>query len=435
MLTHKPLAHLRNVYNEYPRQFWILVFGMFIDTIGRTILNPFLMLYATKKFNVGMTEIGVLFGLMSVANTVGRMLGGALTDRFGRKGMMIFGLTISGLSSLALGVAGSFELFFAVVVFVGLVASIGGPANGAMVADLLPEEKRAGGFGIFRVIANIGWVCGPVIGGLLATRSYMPLFICDAVASTITALIVFLAIQETKPAAREGEPEQTMTQAFAGYWDVLKDTTFVLFIGACILMTVVYIQLYTTLGVYLRDMHGVSERAFGYIVSLNAMTVVLLQFPVARRVTRYRPMMMMALGTLLYAIGFGMYGFVSSYTLFAAAMIVITIGEMVVMPISQALVAKIAPEDMRGRYMAVFGFGWAVPQAVGPFLAGVVMDNADPRWVWYGSLMVGLAAAGAFMLLNRRVEQSAEQALRAIGDDALARRKEALGQVVGQATT
>jgi MFS family permease len=196
-------------------------------------------------------------------------------------------------------------------------------------------------------------------------------------------------------------------------------------------MTVVYIQLYTTLGVYLRDTHGVPERAFGYIMSLNAATVVLLQFPIARRVSRYQPMMMMALGTLLYAIGFGMYGLVSTYLLFAVAMFVITVGEMVVMPVAQALVAKIAPEDMRGRYMAVFGFSWAAPQAVGPFLAGLVMDNADPRWVWYGALLVGLMAAGSFALLNRRVEQPDEEIIEMGATDTPARRKEA----VGQATT
>ncbi len=412
MSTYKPLERIHNIYGEYPRQFWILVLGMFIDTLGRTILNPFLLLYVTKKFDVGMTEVGMLFGLMSVANAVGRMLGGALTDRLGRKGMVIFGLVISGLSSLAMGLVGTFEMFFAVVLFVGLVASIGGPAHGAMIADLLPEEKRTGGFGIFRVVTNLSWVCGPVIGGLLATRSYMPLFICDAVASTITGGIVLLAIRETRPAPREGEPEQTMGQTFAGYWDVLRDVTFTLFIGACILMTVVYIQLYTTLGVYLRDTHGVSEQAYGYLMSLNATAVVLLQIPIARRIARYRPMTMMALGTLLYAIGFGMYGLVSSYVLFIVAMFIITVGEMVVMPTSQALVAKIAPEDMRGRYMAVFGFGWVIPQAVGPLLAGLVMDNADPRWVWYAAGLLGLVGAAAFVLLRRRAEQAAEKAIR-----------------------
>jgi len=249
---------------------------------------------------------------------------------------------------------------------------------------------------------------GPAIGGLLAARSYLLLFICDAVLSLITAGIVALAIQETRPAPREGESEQTMAQTFGGYLHVLRDTTFVLFIGACILMTLVYMQMNTTLAVYLRDTCSVSEQGFGYILSLNAAMVVLFQFSITRRIARYRPLIVMALGTLLYAVGFGMYGLVSTYLLFLVAMIIITIGEMMTASISQALVARFAPEDMRGRYMAIFGFSWVIAGAVGPLLAGLVMDNADSRWVWYAAGLVGLVAAEAFALLQRRVERPAE---------------------------
>jgi MFS family permease len=410
MFFQKSVKRIHNIYGDYPRQFWVLVVGMFIDTLGRTMLNPFLMLYVTKKFQVGMTEVGMLLGLMSVSSTVGRMFGGALTDRFGRKWMVIFGLVVSGLSSLVLGVVGTFSMFFVVILFVGLVASIGGPAQGAMIADILPEEKRTSGFGIFRVVANISWVCGPVLGGLLVTRSYMPLFIADAVASTITAGVVFLAIRETKPASLEGKPEQTMTQTFVGYLDVLKDTTFVLFIGACILMTIGYLQIYTTLGVYLRDTHGIAERAYGWLMSMNAATVVLLQIPISRQVEKRRPMLMMALGSFLYAIGLGAYGLVSSYLPFVIAMLIITVGEMVVMPTAQALVAKMSPEDMRGRYMAIWGFGWSIPSAIGPLLAGLVMDNADPRWAWYAAGVLCLVGSVAFVLLRRRTEQATEKA-------------------------
>jgi MFS family permease len=243
------------------------------------------------------------------------------------------------------------------------------------------------------------------MGGLLAARSYLLLFICDAAASLITAGIVYLAMQETKPASRTGEPEPTMIQTFSGYWDVLRDVTFVLFIGTFILMTIVYIQMNTTLAVYLRDIHGVSEQGFGYILSLNAAMVVLFQFPITRRISGYRPLAMMAVGTLLYAIGFGMYGFVSAYVLFLAAMVIITIGEMLIAPVAQALVAQLAPEDMRGRYMAAFGLSWAISSAVGPLLAGVIMDYADPRGVWYAAGLVGLVATAGFVLLQRQVGQ------------------------------
>jgi MFS family permease len=117
----------------------------------------------------------------------------------------------------------------------------------------------------------------------------------------------------------------------------------------------------TTLGVYLRDVHGTPESAYGLILSLNAAMVVFLQFPITRRIEDYPPMLMMALGSALYAIGFAMYGFISVYWLFLVAMVIITIGEMLVAPVSQAVVANLAPDDKRGRYMAVFGFSFGIP--------------------------------------------------------------------------
>lgn len=403
MFLQRRLKRIRGLYDEYPHQFWVLVLGTFIDRLGGALMFPFFTLYVTQKFDVGMTEVGVIFGLFSISSVVGSMFGGALTDRLGRKGMLLFGLVVSALSSLLMGLVNVIELFFVVTLAVGLLANAGGPAQQAMVADLLPEEKRAHGFGILRIVVNLAVTIGPMIGGLLAAQSYLFLFICDAVASLITAGIVYLALQETRPASREGEPEQTMAQTFGGYLDVVRDVAFVWFLVASVLMVLVYMQVNTTLAVYLRDTHGISEQAFGYILSLNAAMVVLFQLPITRWISKYRPVIVMAVGTLLYAVGFGMYGLVSTYVLFLAAMVIITVGEMFVSPVGQAIVARLAPEDMRGRYMAVFGFSWVIPSAVGPLLAGLVMDNADQRWVWYGAGVIGLIAAGAFALLERWV--------------------------------
>jgi MFS family permease len=97
-----------------------------------------------------------------------------------------------------------------------------------------------------------------------------------------------------------------------------------------------------------------------------------------------------------------MYGFVSAYWLFIVAMVIITFAEMLIAPTGQAIVAKLAPEDMRGRYMAVFGFSWTIPNAIGPLLAGLVMDNYNPNWIWYGAGIFMLGAAAIFSTLHSR---------------------------------
>jgi MFS family permease len=158
----------------------------------------------------------------------------------------------------------------------------------------------------------------------------------------------------------------------------------------------------TTLGVFLRDQRGVQEVAYGSLLSINAILVVSLQFWITHKLEKYKPMLMMAIGTFLYAIGFAMYGFVTGFALFITAMVIITIGEMVLAPFQQSIVASFAPEDMRGRYMAVSGLTWSIAFTVGPFFAGLLLDGPNPNRLWFISGLIGLLATVGFILLNKR---------------------------------
>jgi MFS family permease len=200
-----------------------------------------------------------------------------------------------------------------------------------------------------------------------------------------------------------------MGVTFKGYFKVFRNSSFMIFLFASILMGLVYMNFGTTLGVYLRDVHTIPESGYGFILSLNAIMVVLLQFWVTRRIERYPRMLIMAIGTLLYAVGFALYGFVSVYVLFLFAMVIITIGEMLVAPVSQAIVAGFAPQDMRGRYMAVFGFSFGIPFAIGPLMAGLVLDNLDPRILWWSAGSVGLIAVAIFLQLHRSTSLDARE--------------------------
>jgi MFS family permease len=401
------VGQVRSVIREYPNQFWLVVGASFIDRLGGAMLFPFFTLYLTKKFGINMTTVGIIFFMFSVSSFAGSMVGGALTDRLGRKGMLLFGLVMSATSSLLMGVIDKISFFVLAALLVGVLADSAGPAQQALVADLLPEQKRAQGFGILRVVFNLAVTIGPLIGGLLATYNYLFLFAADAITSLVTAVIVFFALKETwKPEEKTGETQESMLQTFKNYGKVLQDSAFVWFLIASALMVLVYVQMNTTLAVYLRDQHGVNEQGFSYILSLNAAMVVLFQFPITRWISKYRPLMVMTVGTLLYAVGFAIYGFVSFYFFFLVAMAIITIGEMLVSPVGQAIVARLAPEEMRGRYMAVFGFSWVLPFAIGPLLAGLIFDNLNPDVLWYAAGLLGLVAAGAYYSLELRVRRS-----------------------------
>jgi MFS family permease len=395
--------NLTKIYNEFPRKFWIVVLVSFIDRVGGTLLFPFFSLYITQKFQVGMTEAGVILGLFSIFGLVGGMIGGALTDRFGRRKLILFGLVFSALSTLALGSVNQFAMLYPLAIVIGLLSDIAGPAHAAMIADILPEKQRQEGFGILRVVGNMAWIVGPTIGGFVANKSFFALFVIDACISCLVAVLFYYLMPETKPEAPADQPHASMLDTFKGYGLVLRDLAFMAFLVAGMLMGLVYQQMYNSLSVYLRDNHGISPQGYGFLLTTSAITVILFQFWVTRVIKRRPPFLMMAVGTLFYMIGFGMFGVVSLYWLFALAIVVITAGEMIVMPTTQALAANFAPVEMRGRYMAMFGLTWMIPATIGPGAAGVILDNYNPNLLWYIGGILCAVSAFSFYLLHLRL--------------------------------
>jgi MFS family permease len=299
-----------------------------------------------------------------------------------------------------MGLVDNLYIFFIIAAFLGVLGDLGRPARQAMVVDLLPRDKQAEGFGLLRVFVNLSATIGPMLGGILARQSYMLLFIGDAVSSLITALIVFIVIPETKPEKQEDKPEESVISTLIGYKVVFKDSLYIIFLAVSAITVLVYMQLNSTLSVFLLTEYNFQPDGFGLLFSMNALMVVLFQFWITKRISKFAPMKMMAFGTLFYMIGFGMYGFISEIYLFFVAMAILTVGEMIVMPVSQAAVARFAPEDKRGRYMAVYGYHWSIPTLFGVLIAGLIMDYIDPNLVWYLAGILCLIAVIGFWLLH-----------------------------------
>ena len=401
------MISVTQLYHQFPRKFWIVVGVHFIDKIGGTIVFPFFALYITGKFGVGMTEAGILLGLLSLAGILGSVVGGGLTDRLGRRKLILFGLVASALSALTLGSVSQFAWLFPVAALVGLFSEVGGPAHAAMIADILPKEQRQEGFGVLRVVGNMAWLVGPTVGGFVARSSFFALFVIDAAISCVVALLFYFFMPETRPAPHERDTEEGFVETFRNYRVVLADRAFVGFLLAAVLMGMVYIQMYNSLSVYLRDNHGIQPQGYGVLLTSSAITVICFQIWTMRVIKVWPQFLMMALGTVFYLVGFGMFGVVSAYWLFVLAVVIITVGEMIVVPTSQTIAAGFAKIDMRGRYMAAFNLTHSLPAAFGPFAAGIVLDNYQANLLWYlAALFCAVSATGFYALHVRLGNQS-----------------------------
>lgn len=405
-------ARVGAISTEYPGQFWTLFWGSLINSAGGGLVFPFVSLYLTKQLGFSMTDVGVIFALFAVTGVASQIVGGILVDRMGRKPVMVFSLVAGAAAVAGLGVASDISglagtarvaLIYAVVVAVGVTTSVFGPAVQAMVADLVEQAKRSQAYGLLRVVQNLGVAIGPAIGGFIATRSYFVLFVVAALSSLLFGLIIAFRTKETRPRdASRGQEKQDLAASMS-FGPVLRDRLFMAFGLLYLISQIVYSQMNTTLPVYLNRSYGVSEEWYGFLMSLNAAMVVLFQFGITRYTDRFPRAAMLALGSLLYAVGFGMFGFVGALPLFFLAQAVWTTGEMVSVPVAQAFVADVAPETMRGRYMAAYGLAIALAYGIGPLLGGAVMDLFDGRYIWYGAFILdGLVVVG-FLWLGMRM--------------------------------
>jgi MFS family permease len=170
-------------------------------------------------------------------------------------------------------------------------------------------------------------------------------------------------------------------------------------LGFLMLTFAVMMQMFSTLAVYMRDIGGFPNKYYGYIISLNAVMVVSMQFWVSRKTEKWPSMIAMAIGAAFSTLGYFLFGFAKGILFFAVSMAILTVGEMILAPISQSIAAKFSPPDLRGRYMAVNRFAMSLSNIVTPSLAGLVIDNYDPRWIWYVCGIVGsIAVAGYYYL-------------------------------------
>lgn len=389
------VGRLQSLVAEFPRQFWILFGGTLINSLGSGMVFPFLTLYLHQRLNLSMTLVGFALTLWAGSQLVGQLVGGALTDQFGRRRLMVFSLLSSAIFLPFFGLADSFISAAGVAVLLGFTGAMYQPARDAMVADLVGPDKRPQGYGLVRVVNNLGIAIGPAIGGFLASRSYMLTFTLSAAATFLFFLVTLMFIQETRPTVA---PARGGTGPIPGnFLSILRDTPFVVFSAATTLVILASVQMMTVLPIYMKDQFGLGESFFGWVMTTNAGMVVLLQFPITRATEKLPRFPLIASGAFLYALGVSSVWIGSSFPHFVASMAVGTLGEMIVVPTATAVTADLAPQAMRGRYMSVLGLTWSLGFGLGPVLGGIISDQLAPRALW--PLMGSAALAGALIYL------------------------------------
>lgn len=393
-------ARLRSLLARYPRQFWIMVSGMLLVSVGGSMWWPFVTILLKERLGLPLTQVTLLFTLNSAAGLLATTFIGPAVDRFGRRLAMILGLGMSGVALVMMGFADSLGAWALALTLTGMFQPLYRVAADAMVADLIPADDRANAYSITRMSNNLGIAVGPAIGGFVTAVSYSLAFWAAGAASLAYAGIIVVFIRETLRLAAPSVAPSEVRRESRGYGPVFRDRRFMLF---CLLMIVATIPspvLWMLMPAYAKAGFGVVEQQAGFIMSTNAIMVVLLQVPITRWSVRLPSLRVMALGALLYALGVGSVALGASFWGFWLSMVIVTFGELLLVPTGTAYAANAAPGDMRGRYMGLYGLTWSVAFGIGPVFGGWLNDNLSPTATWIGGMLVGLVAVAGFLLMQ-----------------------------------
>jgi MFS family permease len=394
---------LRNTFTAFPPQFWLIVFGFMFSSIGSSIIWPYQLIYISGKLDQPLAATATLISISSAIGMAVSFLGGSLADRFGRKPLMILAMALHGIGYLLMSRADSYLAFLLPMSIMGAAQPFYAVGSDAMMADMVPPEKRTSGYSILRMMHNAGIAIGPSIGGFLVTRSYSLAFYAAAAGMLVYAIALLFFARETL-ARREATERESLLVNLRGFGQVFRDRAYIIFIAATAFGMIAPLMMWTLLAVYTNTYFGLPESLYSWLPITNALMCVFVQFFVSLGTRRFRPILMIATGMLVYAVGVGSVGLMSTFWGFWVSMVVITFGELILMPTGTTYAANRAPETMRGRYMSVYWLTWGLARSAAPMIGGFLHDQIAPVAIWYGGLAFGLVSTLVLFVLARRKE-------------------------------
>lgn len=386
---------------HYDRRFWTLFFVQLIVAVGFGAAMPFVSIFLHNVLGVSMTYVGVIMLVSALVAAGGRIIGGEIADRVGRRPLIIGGMSarvvVFALMAYVIYVRAPAPIVGGVFVAVRLVGAMIRPGLAAMVADVVEPARRVEAYALFRIGQNAGWAIGPAIGGFLVATSYASLFLLTTAASLVGLLLMVLLTDESMRAAEEGQ------FSLRRVLDVAHDLRFLVFCGWSVLLYVVMGQFASTLAVFSTQVVGIAEAQLGILFTVNGVAVVLFQWPAARLANRFGIRWGLVSGCLLYALGYFSVSMASGFPFLIGSMVVITLGEVTFSPTSMAAVANMAPELRIGRYMGFFGLTEALGWSLGPFVGGILFDalSGAPVALWGIIAAIGVTAAVGFAATTR----------------------------------
>ena len=382
-----------NTFKGLSKEIWWLALITLINRAG-TMVIPFLSLYLKEDLNFTVSNVGWVMSAFGLGSVAGSWLGGKLTDTLGYYKVMVRSLLSTGVLFIALQFLNTFATFCIGIFIVILVADTFRPAMFVALNAYSKPENKIRSLTLIRLAINLGFSAGPAIGGLIITGlGYSGLFWVDGITCILATLVMIQVLHPKKAKVLDEIKNDNPVSAY-------KDKAFLIFLIAMMLFGIVFLQYFSTITIYYKDVHTLSELQIGLILGLNGLLIFIFEMPLIKWLenTKYTKLGLMFFGAILTGLSLFVLNLTSWTGVLIIGVLLMTFGEMIAFPFSNAFAVERAQKGNQGEYMALYSISFSIAHIFGHNAGLQMTANLGYDNTWY--IITGIAAICAFILLG-----------------------------------
>ncbi len=387
-----------NTFRGLSTEVWWLALITLINRAG-TMVIPFLSLYLTKSLNFSLSDVGWIMTAFGLGSVIGSWLGGKLTDKIGFYKVMVFSLFVSGLFFIVLQFLTTFTSFWIGIFFVMLISDMFRPAMFVALNSYSKPENKTRTVTLIRLAINLGFSAGPAVGGIIITTiSYSSLFWVDGITCALAALVLVKVLHPKKAKTLDNLKIENPQSAY-------HDKSFLLFLAAMVLFGIVFLQYFSTMPLYYKDAHFLSEFEIGVLLGMNGFLIFIFEMPLIKwlenaRITKSG---LMLIGALLTGLSFLVLNISSWAGVLIIGMLLMTFGEMIAFPFSNAFAMERAKKGNPGEYMALYSISFSIAHIFGHNIGLQLVDHIGFNNTWYLSTLLAGFCVLLLFILNQKL--------------------------------
>ena len=392
-----------NTFKGLSTEVWWLALITLINRAG-TMVIPFLSIYLTEDLGLSLSKVGWIMTCFGLGSVIGTWLGGKLTDVIGYYKIMVWSLLGTGFLFIALQYMHTFESLCVGVFIVMLVADMFRPAMFVALSAYSKPENKTRSVTLIRLAINLGFSAGPAIGGLIITTiGYGGLFWVDGVTCMLATLVL---IKVLHPKTARVQDEIKVDHPVSAY----KDIPFMIFFAAMILFGLIFFQYFSTIPVYYREVHMLTEFQIGILLGFNGFLIFLLEMPLIKWLenTKYSMVGLVLFGSVLTGLSILVLNATTWSGILVVGMFLATIGEMIAFPFANAFSLKRAAKGNQGEYMALYTISFSLAHIFGHSSGLQLVDKFGFEMTWNIMTIISLVGIIILYMLMRVLKKEKE---------------------------